>query len=99
MKTRLSLPALTAVHSGLQTQQQVGESGLAGPGQVAVQAAALLPQVQFAGFGQRVTDPVVLGDQLLADGQCIAALAGGGERDKQVRWCPSLCFPLSLENH
>lgn len=52
MDSRLLFPALTAVHGGLQTQQQVGKSGLAGPGQVAVQAAALLPQVQLAGFGQ-----------------------------------------------
>lgn len=52
METWLSILALTAVHGSLQTQQQVGESGLTGPGQVAVQVAALLPQVQLAGFGQ-----------------------------------------------
>lgn len=95
METKLSLPALTTVHGGLQTQQQVGESGLAGPGQVAVQAAALLPQVQLAGFGQRVTDPVVLGDQLLADGQRVVALMGKVGREKQVRFCPSPCFLLN----
>lgn len=70
------------MHGGLQTQQQVGESGLAGSRQVGVQAAALLPQVQLAGFGQGVTDPVVLRNQLLADGQRVTALREG---DKQVR--------------
>lgn len=62
------------MHSGLQTQQQVRESGLSGSWQAGVQAAALLPQVQFTGFGQGVTDSVVLGDQLLADCQSITAL-------------------------
>lgn len=52
MKTRLLLPGLTSVHSRFQTEQQVRESGLASPGQVAVQVAALLPQIQLAGFGQ-----------------------------------------------
>lgn len=66
--------SLTAVHGSLQTQQQVGQPGLPGPRQAGVQAAALLPQVQFAGFGQGVTDSVVLRDQLLTDRQSVTAL-------------------------
>ena len=62
------------MHGGLQAQQQVGESGLSGSWQAGVQAAALLPQVQFAGFSQGVTDPVVLRDELLTDRQSVTAL-------------------------
>lgn len=65
---------LTAVHGGLQTQQQVGQSGLSGSRQACVQAAALLPQIQFTGLGQGVTDSVVLRDELLTDRQSITAL-------------------------
>lgn len=53
---------LTAVHGGLQAQQQVGQPGLPGSGQAGVQAAALLPQVQLTGLRQGVADPVILGD-------------------------------------
>jgi len=69
------------VHGGLQAEQQVGEPGLAGTWQVVLQVAALLSQVRFAGLGQRVAHPVVLGNQLLPCGQCITALVvevGGG---------------------
>lgn len=65
---------LTTVHGSLQAQQQVRQAGLAGSGQAGVQAAALLPQVQFAGFGQGVTDFVILRDELLTDCQSITAL-------------------------
>lgn len=78
------LPALTTVHGGLQAQQQVRESGFAGSRQVGIQAAALLPQVQLAGFGQGVTDPVVLRNQLLADSQRVTALPGGRGRGGQT---------------
>lgn len=76
----------TSVHGGLQTQQQVRQSGLAGSRQVGVQAAALLPQVQFTGFSQRVTDSVVLRDQLLTGGQSVSALwwERGGEKDGSI---------------
>lgn len=67
------------MHSGLQAQQQVRQSSLAGSRQVGVQAAALLPQVQLAGFSQRVADSVVLRDQLLAGGQSVTALWGEKE--------------------
>lgn len=60
--------------SGLKTQEQVRETGLAGPRQVGIEAAAVLPQVQLTGFSQRVTDPVVLGDQLLPCCQSVSAL-------------------------
>lgn len=70
------LVPLTAVHSSLQAQQQVRQPGLAGSRQVGVQAAALLPQVQLTGFSQRVTDSVVLRDQLLTGGQGVTALWG-----------------------
>lgn len=62
------------MHSSLQAQQQVRQPGLAGSRQVGVQAAALLPQVQLTGFSQRVTDSVVLRDQLLTGGQGVTAL-------------------------
>lgn len=68
---------LTAVHSSLQTQQQVRQPGLPGSRQVGVQVAALLPQVHLTGFSQRVTDSVVLRDQLLTGGQSITALWRG----------------------
>lgn len=66
--------ALTSVHGSLQAQQQVGQPRLAGTRQAAVQAAALLPQVQLAGFRQRVADSVILGDQLLSGRQGVSAL-------------------------
>lgn len=66
--------ALTSVHSSLQAQQQVRQSSLTSSWQVGVQAAALLPQIQLTSFGQRVTDSVVLRDQLLSGGQGVAAL-------------------------
>lgn len=62
------------MHGSLQTQQQVRQPGLSGSRQARVQAAALLPQVQFAGFGQGVTDSVVLRDELLTDCQSVTAL-------------------------
>lgn len=68
---------LTAVHSSLQAQQQVRQPGLPGSRQVGVQVAALLPQVHLTGFSQRVTDSVVLRDQLLTGGQSITALWRG----------------------
>lgn len=68
------------MHGGLQAEQQVGEAGLAGTRQAGVQAAALLPQVQLTGFSQRVTDPVVLRDQLLPRGQGVPTLQGRGGR-------------------
>lgn len=73
-----SSAGLTSVHSGLQAQQQVREPGLTGPRQAGVQAAALLPQVHFTGFGQRVTDLVILGDQLLSRCQGVSALEREG---------------------
>lgn len=77
------------MHSSLQTQQQVGQSSLAGSRQVGVQAAALLPQVQLTGFSQRVADSVVLRDQLLTGGQGVTALwrgsRGESQRLKQVQ--------------
>lgn len=76
------------MHGGLQAQQQVRQPGLAGSRQVGVQAAALLPQVQLAGFRQRVTDPVVLRDQLLTDGQSVTALWVGSEGCKKVTSLP-----------
>lgn len=62
------------MNSSLQTQQQVGEPGLTGSGQVGVQVAAMLLQVNLTGFGQRVTDFIVLRDELLTGGQGVAAL-------------------------
>lgn len=68
---------------GFQAQQQVGQPGLAGSRQVGVQAAALLPQVQLAGLGQRVTDSVVLRDQLLTGCESVTALWRGKEMRKR----------------
>ncbi len=70
----ITLHTLTTVHSRLQAQQQVRQPGFACSRQVGVQAAALLPQVQLTGFSQRVTDFVVLRDQLLTGGQSLVAL-------------------------
>lgn len=87
------------MHGGLQAQQQVAEPSLAGPRQVGVQAAALLPQVQLAGFSQRVADPVVLRDQLLAGGQGVPALRGGEEGGAgSVSWSvtPSAPHPAAM---
>lgn len=68
---------LTSVHSRLQAHQEVGQPGLPGAGKV-LHVAAVLLQVTLAGLGQRVTDFVVLGNQLLACGQRVTALQGTG---------------------
>lgn len=65
---------LTSVHSWFQAEQQVGQTSLSGSGHVRVHAAAVLPQVRLAGFGQRVAHLVVLSNQLLPGGQSLTAL-------------------------
>lgn len=84
----------TLVHGGLQAEQQVGKPGLAGTWQVVLQVAVLLSQVRFAGLGQRVAHPVVLGNQLLPCSQCVTALVvevGGGRNVCMMKIF--LCIP------
>lgn len=65
---------LTSVHCRLQAEEQVGQSGLSSSGHVGVQVTAVFAEVSLTRFSQRVTDLIVLSDQLLPGGQGVSAL-------------------------
>lgn len=64
----------TSVNCRLQTQEKVRESGLSCPGHAAVRITAVFAQVSLTGLGERVTDLIILSDELLSSGQGVSTL-------------------------